>query len=192
MALGNLINPHKHNFPIWKVGIICLLSDDGCNCYMKSLYMKDTLLGWIRNRCFKKCLLSSFNYFTWNGKDFTLEASTWAGAKHHTAWDIVLEGIGPSKHVLFAVGPGCFFLRGVIYITDFRLLFPKKIGFSFSFQTSIGHYIFGINLYLFDIHCILRIQKTGIGCKHQNSWDLHIFIMPQNTKLLGFYFLFAV
>ena len=35
---------------------------------------------------------------------------------------------------------------------------------------------------------MLRIQKIGIGCKHQNSWDLHIFIMPQNPKLLGFYF----
>ena len=86
--------------------------------------MKDTVLGWTGNRCFKKCLLSSYNYFTWNGKDFTLEASAQADCKASPAWDIVLEGAGPTKHISFAVGSGCF-LESDLYHW-FQTVIPKK------------------------------------------------------------------
>lgn len=71
-------------------------------------------------------LLLFYNYFTWNGKNDSLEASTRADCKISPAVGIVLEGIGPRKHIPFVtLLLALVSFRGVIYIVDFGLLFPK-------------------------------------------------------------------
>jgi hypothetical protein len=74
-------------------------------------------------------LLLFHNYFTWNDKTYFLESSTRADCKISPAGGIVLEGIGPRKLIPFAtLLLALVSFWGMIYILDFRLLFPKKIG----------------------------------------------------------------
>ena len=106
-------------------------------------------------------------------------------AKHHLLEILSQKALAPESMFRLLLALVAFW--GVIYITDFRLLFPKKIGpIQLSDLYCLLHFWYNLHLLIF---CKLRIQKIGIGCKHQNSWDLHIFIMPQNPKLLGFCFI---
>lgn len=112
-----------------KWGLSCLLSDDCCDCSIRPRYVRTEHRdehGIGASKMF--ALLPSHNYFTWKA-DYSLDASTRADCKISPAWGIVLEGIGPGKHISFATLLSALVaFWGVIYISDFRLLFWKKIG----------------------------------------------------------------
>lgn len=127
VTLGNLLNPSEIHFPHLENGDYPVYHQMVVVDDIRPFYRKDITQGWAQDRCFKMfALLPSYNDFPWNSQAYPVETSSRADCKISPAWGPRRQW--PWKHISFAILLALVTFWRVIYIIDFRLLFPKKIG----------------------------------------------------------------